>query len=370
LKPDHTDAPVTARLCWTCNNNYLKYDVYFGTETDPPLVAENNNKSYYNLDRLEYSQTYYWRIVAKDNHGQETSGAIWKFTTIEENGVINFPDPEFEQYIRDRIYKPVGEIRTSDVLDFGFFTIPEVESIEGVEHCKNIYRIELYDSTPEDITPIGLLPRVRTIYARNFNQNLMRPIKNLSTTQAIDFQYIRFDDLSYLPFYDNLKVLSFYWCPIYDTYSLGRLKNLVHLEVPKTWLTDITFVKDLSNLEELDISMNYITDIQPLSKIENLYELNISQNVIEDISPIVSNSRLEALTATSNNISDISALQFLGNLRWINLKDNKIRDIKPLVNNPGIGAGDQIDLTNNPLSEISIRSYIPELQQRHVYVKY
>lgn len=370
LKPDHIDAPVTARLCWTCNNNYLKYDVYFGIDTNPPQVAANINRSYYNLNRLEHSQTYYWRIVAKDNHGRETSGPVWKFTTIEEDGVIHFPDPEFEQYIRERIYKPVGEIRTSDVQSFVFFTIPNVGNIEGIEHFENIYYIMLSNTKPEDISLIGLLPKIGAINANNFNQNLLRPIKNLNGAKSIYFRYIRFDNLSYLPFYDSLKILNFYWCPINDTYPLGKLKNLAELEVRKTWLTDITFAKDLSNLETLDISENYITDIEPLSNIENLTRLNISLNVIEDISPIVSSSNLRLLSAANNKISDISSLQFLVNLQSINLKNNKINDIKPLVNNPGIGAGDQIDLTNNPLSEISIRSYIPELQQRRVYVSY
>jgi hypothetical protein len=59
----------------------LVYDVYFGTSTTPPLVSSNQSATAYEAGLLSYSTRYYWRIVARDNHGAETSlpstGAVY-----------------------------------------------------------------------------------------------------------------------------------------------------------------------------------------------------------------------------------------------------------------------------------------------------
>ena len=71
-----------------------------------------------------------------------------------------------------------------------------------------------------------------------------------------------------------------------------------------------------------------------------------------------------------NQIVGISALQGLNNLESININDNSVLDILPLVNNTGIDNGDSIWLENNPLSETSINTYIPQLEARGVTVIY
>ena len=59
----------------------LRYDVYFGPNSPPPLVATNHNSDVYILPGLEQATTYRWRIVARDQHGAETSSPEWFFTT-------------------------------------------------------------------------------------------------------------------------------------------------------------------------------------------------------------------------------------------------------------------------------------------------
>jgi hypothetical protein len=54
----------------------------------------------------------------------------------------------------------------------------------------------------------------------------------------------------------------------------------------------------------------------------------------------------------------------------LGLMQNPISDISPLVDNLGLGEGDTVILVNNPLSEESINTYIPELEARGVTVEY
>ncbi|MBN1861794.1 MAG: hypothetical protein JW840_10085 [Candidatus Thermoplasmatota archaeon] len=63
------------------------YDVYLGTTTNPLKKAENlSDDSYDPPEPLSYGTLYYWRIVARDNHGAETTGPLWHFTTKENGG--------------------------------------------------------------------------------------------------------------------------------------------------------------------------------------------------------------------------------------------------------------------------------------------
>ncbi len=76
--------PTSLTLTWSCtdpNGDPLTYDVYFGTTNNPPLVSGNQTGTSYNPGGLSNSTTYYWKIVAKDNHGASTAGPVWSFST-------------------------------------------------------------------------------------------------------------------------------------------------------------------------------------------------------------------------------------------------------------------------------------------------
>jgi len=62
----------------------VTYDLYFGTDDPPPLEASDLNNTNFDPGLLDYSTTYYWRIVSRDSHGAETEGPVWSFTTAPE----------------------------------------------------------------------------------------------------------------------------------------------------------------------------------------------------------------------------------------------------------------------------------------------
>ncbi|MBN3035062.1 MAG: hypothetical protein JW861_05705, partial [Bacteroidales bacterium] len=81
-----TDIGIDTTLSWWCadpNGDMLAYDIYLGTESNPPLVQSDHPNTMFYPGTLHYSVTYYWRIVAKDNHGNSQSSPIWLFTTEE-----------------------------------------------------------------------------------------------------------------------------------------------------------------------------------------------------------------------------------------------------------------------------------------------
>lgn len=76
-------------LAWECTDpdgDDLRYDVYLGTDSSLPRVAEDIPAPYYDPPTsLANDAEYRWRIVAKDR-SHFTGGPTWSFTTAEAGG--------------------------------------------------------------------------------------------------------------------------------------------------------------------------------------------------------------------------------------------------------------------------------------------
>ncbi len=71
-------------LTWTGgdpDNDTVTYNVFFGTNQTPPLVAKNISQATYTPGMLNLLTKYFWKIVAWDNHSNMTQGPLWAFTT-------------------------------------------------------------------------------------------------------------------------------------------------------------------------------------------------------------------------------------------------------------------------------------------------
>jgi hypothetical protein len=84
------ERPLNTTLFWRCtdpDNDPLTYDVYFGTDPSPPLVASNVTTRPYDPGPLAYFTLYYWKVVARDPFGNTTPSVIWSFWTR----LFNYP---------------------------------------------------------------------------------------------------------------------------------------------------------------------------------------------------------------------------------------------------------------------------------------
>lgn len=80
-----TEVSIYSGLHWSGGDpdpgDTVTYDVYFGTSLFPPYKGTTSITSYSFTTLLSYNTTYYWKIVAKDNHDEITEGSIWNFRT-------------------------------------------------------------------------------------------------------------------------------------------------------------------------------------------------------------------------------------------------------------------------------------------------
>ncbi len=87
---------INVVLNWTGGDpdpgDIVTYDVYFGSMSPLPKVSSNQSDTLYAPGILDYQLTYFWKIVAWDNHGASTEGPTWSFTTEEA------PMPDLDCY--------------------------------------------------------------------------------------------------------------------------------------------------------------------------------------------------------------------------------------------------------------------------------
>ena len=83
------DVALNITLKWECSDpdgDSLKYDVYFGESLPLQKIASNISKNEY-VPSLDYGKTYYWRIVAWDEHGAKNESNVWHFSTIQKPNI-------------------------------------------------------------------------------------------------------------------------------------------------------------------------------------------------------------------------------------------------------------------------------------------
>jgi len=90
-----TNVDINADLSWTGGDpdvgDTVTYDVYFGLSSPPSLVISSQSDTSYNPGTMTYETSYYWQVVAWDNHGASAQGPVWSFTTRPETPPENNP---------------------------------------------------------------------------------------------------------------------------------------------------------------------------------------------------------------------------------------------------------------------------------------
>ena len=78
---------INADLSWTGGDpdagDTVTYDVYFDNTGATTLVSNDQSATTYDPGTLSHNTTYYWKVVATDNHGASSKGSVWNFTTGE-----------------------------------------------------------------------------------------------------------------------------------------------------------------------------------------------------------------------------------------------------------------------------------------------
>ena len=204
----------------------------------------------------------------------------------------------------------------------------------------------------------------------NLSNEQLCVLAGLTKLESLKLFGNRITDLSPIARLTNLRTLDISGNPIADL-RLRPVVELPHLTALSAFgigLTDLRPLAGLVNLQHLDLSINAIADLRPLAGLVNLQHLDLSGNAIADLRPLAGLVNLQYLDLSGNAIDDLTPLVGLVQLETLNLNNNKIVDIQPLLDNIGIGAGDEIQLKANKLSDISRNQHVPVLEARGAIV--
>jgi len=134
------DVYVDMDLSWTGGDpdgDPVTYDVYFGNISSPPQVSINQSNTTYDPGIMNYNTTYYWKIIAWDNHSAFNESPLWEFTTIEQQElIIEITQPE-ENYFYLRNMRLFG-------LNNKTFIYGPITIIANVTSNVDIERVEFY----------------------------------------------------------------------------------------------------------------------------------------------------------------------------------------------------------------------------------
>ena len=297
-----------------------------------------------------------------------------------------------------------------------------ISDISALSNLTSLTELYLSDNSISDVSVLTLAPHVTTpdsdgstapapsatlievryLYLSGNSISDVSALSSLTSLQVLNLGDNAISDVSALSSLTNLQVLSLFSNSISDVSGLSGLTNLTRLYLNNNNISNVSGLSSLTNLQVLNLGFasvnggvvnnNTISNLSPLSNLTSLTELHLDNNSIEDVSALSSltnlrdlylfdNSisdvsglsgltNLEVLLIFNNSISDVSGLSGLTNLEKLWLFSNSISDLAPLVANTGLSSGDQVLVSNNPLSAISISTHIPALQSRGVDVRF
>ena len=231
------------------------------------------------------------------------------------------------------------------------------------------------DATKDELAMVTHLPRVSpwTGFSAGFMEqdelDLLTACINLVELE-IEIMQLSNEQLAVLASLTKLESLKLHGNRITDLSPIARLTNLRTLDISANPIADLRLLVELPNLTALNASNIGLTDLRPIAGLVNLQYLELWGNKIDDLTPFAGLINLRHLDLSFNDIDDLTPLVGLVQLDTLNLNNNRIVDIQPLLDNIGIGAGDEIQLKANKLSNISRNQHIPALEARGVIVKW
>jgi Leucine-rich repeat (LRR) protein len=358
---------TVATICWTApgddgNSGYAyQYDLRasFDSITDGNFGVAHKIDSVdtpypggtaqcYDLDSLTSGQKYYFALKTRDFEGNWSDLSNCISLTCRIDSIVVFPDSALERVVRQTIAKPSGDIMRSDLQSLTelWGDNQHITNLTGIQYCSRLIFLHASSDSIPDLTPL---------------QNMMN-LRGLVMTGS------HITDLTPLAGLTDLEQLIVGQNPITDLTPLSGLTKLNTLFIHYSQASDFSAISNLIHLESLNIGGNPTGNFDFIANLTSLHTLVINFCGLSSAAIFQNLTELEYLNFGYNQISDLSPLSGLTNLSELDLRHNSVSDILPLVNNAGLATGDQLHLQDNPLSDISINTYIPALEARGVTI--
>ena len=227
--------------------------------------------------------------------------------------VVHFPDPNLRAAVAEKINADPARIAAVSLRGLTSLTVRdrEIENLEGLQHTRNLKRLDLAGNLISDITPLANLVNLEGL---SLHRNVIAgisPLARLTNLRSLTLYDNRITNINALSGMKQLQEFEAQGNAIADINALSELLALTYSHLAGNLVSDITPLADLVNLEVLRLHRNAIMDISPLAGLTNLLHLSINNNAIKDISPLAGLTNLRHLTIQNNDIADHSPVNGL-----------------------------------------------------------
>ena len=194
--------------------------------------------------------------------------------------VVSIPDANLAAAVRGIIG---NSITTQTLLDLTHLTADKrgIENLTGLEHARNLRRLNLQQNTISDISPLSGLTQLTVLLLASNNISDVSPLANLKQLNDLGLLNNHISDIS----------------------ALADLKQLTHLTLGGNHILDVSALANLKQLTSLGLSSNYISDVSPLAELKKLTWLELWDNNISDISPLAELKKPPAVYMNQNSLS-------------------------------------------------------------------
>lgn len=216
----------------------------------------------------------YFAMRASSAAGVASAISNSPVAVVPPEAAVAFTDAALEAVIRTILQRPAGDLLPADLLAVDDIDASQqgIRSLEGIQYCVSLHRLNLHDNAVADLSPLAGLVQ-------------------LSDLDASDNQIADLGPLSGLTALMNLNASG---NTIASIAALQRLEVLNFLWLDRNQIEDIAPVAGCWRLNHLFMADNQIADLSPLVTMEFLADLDLADNAIADLSPLVTNTHFGA----------------------------------------------------------------------------
>ena len=383
-------------LMWNGENSKVEND-----EQDKVVEIEDANLKKFILDKLHsYNgedsfeaemNEYNFKLTDKSYRKDKNSNEIYKsdLEKIEALAVRGMDAAE-ENLIEVNSIKGLEYCKNLKTLTISSGEIPDdneeiryskgaIKDLTPLSNLKKLELLRLSHNEISDVSPLKDLTGLKYLYISHNNVSDISSLKNLANLESFDFAVNKITDMSIVENFKNLKLLDIYSNKISNINYIKELEKLTYFRADSNNIENIDALKNLKLLEDLDLGNNKLKDTSVLNrlinlkklslkgnnienlnlnKLINLDDLNIENNKISDISFLKNSTKLANLNLKKNNIENIDNVSGLTKLTYLNLSDNLISNVEPIKSLTKLSS---LYLSNNKISDISSLKNLNEL---------
>lgn len=203
-----------------------------------------------------------------------------------------FPDKALEAAVRWEVFEKrfnTEPIKAEDVKNISqvIGKGKGIKSLEGLQHCKALAKIDLANNEISDLNPIS----------------------ELKLLQSIDLSSNKIESIA----------------------PIAGLINSQYLQLSKNQIADLSPLKDMKNLNSLYITDNKFKSIDPILGSKKLWTLQVAGNPLESIASLAELKGLKTVNVRNCGLKKIDFVKDLKEISLLMMEQNPIESLNPLV---------------------------------------